>query len=253
MQSRALLALFLAGLCACSSTDTPKTGVAGPERTGRVYLIRGIFTPVCLGVDKLTRQLKASGLKASVHSYVQAGDIATRIESKQAGGTAREPLVIVGYSTGGNTAISLAKRLARSNIPVDLLVTIDPLPTTSARVPPNVQRCLNYYQTLIPGIPLLAGGKVAVEQPDATELENINFRRSPLHRGFVHHFNMDEQPGITSTVRSLMLEVCPPRVKPLAAGLVSRAKASPARAASDRATGADAERRAALRASNTVF
>lgn len=231
----------------------PKTGMRGAERTGRVYLIRGIFTPVCLGVDKLTRQLKASGLKASVHSYVQAGDIATRIESKQAGRTEREPLVIVGYSTGGNTAISLAKRLARSNIPVDLLVTIDPLPTTSARVPPNVQRCLNYYQTLIPGIPLLAGGKVAVEKPDATALENINFRHSPLHRGFVHHFNMDEQPGITSTVRSLMLEVCPPTVKPPAAGLVSRAKASPARAVSQRDTDADTQRRAALRASNTVF
>ena len=231
----------------------PKTGMGGAERTGRVYLIRGIFTPVCLGVDKLTRQLKASGLKASVHSYVQAGDIATRIESKQAGNTEREPLVIVGYSTGGNTAISLAKRLARSNIPVDLLVTIDPLPTTSARVPPNVQRCLNYYQTLIPGIPLLAGGKVAVEKPDATSLENINFRHSPLHRGFVHHFNMDEQPGITSTVRSLMLEVCPPTVTMHAPGLVSRAKPAAARVASDRATATDAERRAAMQASDTLF
>ena len=227
--------------------------MGGQERTGRVYLIRGIFTPVCLGVDKLTRQLKASGLKASVHSYVQAGDIATRIESKQVAGTAREPLVIVGYSTGGNTAISLAKRLARSNIPVDLLVTIDPLPTTSARVPPNVQRCLNYYQTLIPGIPLLAGGKVAVEKPDTTALENINFRHSPLHRGFVHHFNMDEQPGITSTVRSLMLEVCPPAVQAPAPGLVSSAKAAQARVASDRTTATDAERSAALRPPNTVF
>lgn len=253
MWSRALLILCAAGLCGCSSTDTPTNGTGSTLRTGRVYLIRGIFTPVCLGIDKLTRQLKASGLKASVHSYVQAGDIAKRIENKQAAGEQKEPLGIVGYSTGGNTAIALAKRLARSNIPVDLLVTIDLLPMTSARVPPNVRQCLNYHEALIPGIPLLAGGKIAAEQPEATKLENINFRRSPLRRGFVHHFNMDEQPGITLTVQNLLLELCPPEGAPPATSLASRNTLPSSLANGRRASTKNTDKRAAARPAETVL
>lgn len=226
--------------------------MGGPERSGRVYLIRGIFTPVCLGVDKLTRQLKASGLKASVHSYVQAGDIAKRIESKHVTDGQNEPLAIVGYSTGGNTAIALAKRLARSNIPVDLLVTIDLLPMTSARVPTNVRQCINYHESLVPGIPLFAGGKIAVDRPEATALENINFRQSPLRRGFVQHFNMDEQPGITSAVQKLLLELCPPENAQLATGLASRDTPS-SRVANGRASAKNSHKRAAARQAETVL
>jgi hypothetical protein len=202
-----MLVLVLAG---CSSTGTPEIRSTAAERTGRVYLVRGIFTPVCLGVDKLGRDLRAAGLAASVHTYVQAGEIARTIEQRHLDGN-REPLILIGYSTGCGTAYSIARRLQGSNIPVDLLVTIDPLPTSDATVPANVRRSLNYYHHHIPGVPLLSGRAVAAENPQATSLVNIDFTHSEQRDPFLNHFTMDEQPAIVAAIQKLILEISPPK------------------------------------------
>lgn len=209
MLTRPICALALLSLAACTSTridNVPATA----NRTGRAYLVRGILTPVCLGIDRMARDFRAAGLDASAHSYVQAGQIATTIERSRAAG-AREPIVLIGYSTGSDTVYGLAKRLQRSNIPVDLLVTIDPLPVMSARVPANVRHAVNYYHRIVPGIPLLAGRTASAENAAATQLENIDFAHEGHPRGFLNHFNMDEQPEIVSAVRSLALAACPPQ------------------------------------------
>lgn len=205
-----LLSLLLVGLAGCSSTGTPTVGTNAPGRSGRIYLVRGILTPVCLGVDKLNKELQAEGLASSVHSYLQAGEIAGAIERSRREGN-NEPIILIGYSTGCGTVFSIARRLERSNIPVDLLVTIEPLPASDSRVPSNVRTCLNYYQRGKTALPLLSGRPVTAENPQATSLVNVNFTDSPLRRGGINHFNMDEQPAISEVIRSHLRELCIPR------------------------------------------
>lgn len=208
MLTRILCTLAICCTASCSSTRIAPA--AQSSRAGRTYLVRGIFTPVCLGIDRMARELRSDGLDASAHSYVQANEIVQTIEKARATGK-REPIVLIGYSTGSNTVYGLAKSLGRAGIPVDLLVSIDPLPSSSARVPANVRRAVNYYHRIVPGIPLLAGRAASAEDPIATRLENIDFAREGHPRGFLNHFNMDEQPEIVAAVRKLALETCPPR------------------------------------------
>jgi hypothetical protein len=207
IRSSSLWLLLALGGCASAETIQNKPNVQ--QRAGRIFLVRGILTPVCLGVDKLARDLQAKGLAASVHSHVQAGEIARTIERKHAEGN-REPLVLIGYSTGCGTVQSIARRLQCSNIPVDLLITIDPLPIQIAPIPANVRKGLNYYHRHVPGVLLLSGRAMTAENPQVTSLINVDFTRSEMREPFLNHFTMDEQPAITLAILNAALENCPP-------------------------------------------
>ena len=100
--------------------------------------------------------------------HLQAAEIAHTIELAKLAGVKTGPLVIVGYSTGAYTACDVANRLAQTGIPIDLLVTIDPPPTSNPRVPPNVRHCFNYYETNVRGILLLSGSQALPMPPDWT-------------------------------------------------------------------------------------
>ncbi len=73
-----------------------------------------------------------------------------------------QPVVIYGHSRGAAKSLKLARDLAKENIKVDLVLTIDPVlidPALSQVVPQNVARAVNYYQTqslLLPGIYITA-------------------------------------------------------------------------------------------------
>lgn len=60
-------------------------------------------------------------------------------------------LIMYGYSRGALDALSVASRLHRRQLPVELLVTIDPVVLRPGGrplpVPSNVRRTFNFYQT----------------------------------------------------------------------------------------------------------
>lgn len=116
--------------------------------------------------------------------------------------------VLYGYSMGGVLANHLAGRLAKDNIPVDLLITIDAAAAwktdkVDRTVPGNVSIALNYYQT-VESFVFSRGGPSAAATPDRTAVYNHNL--TPMEIGNsdgstsrIEHGNIDE---VTATAAS---------------------------------------------------
>jgi alpha-beta hydrolase superfamily lysophospholipase len=113
-----------------------------PERTGHVYLLRGLMNVFSLGMDSLGQKLRAQGVPASVHHHSAWSRLAGTIKDRH-GDARRHPVIIVGHSLGADAAVRLAERLAETQVPVALLVTFDPV--NHLKAPPNVQRFVNFY------------------------------------------------------------------------------------------------------------
>jgi len=95
-------------------------------------------------MDSLTDRIRHTGVPASVQTY-----LLWRPAVEQAIVDYRRdpaPIIIIGHSMGGDSALSFAERLNSENIPVSLLVTYDPT-RIADDVPPNVERYINLYQS----------------------------------------------------------------------------------------------------------
>ena len=81
-----------------------------------------------------------------------------------------QPIVLIGFSYGADDVILIARQLNEKQLPVDLLITIDPV--TPAKIPSNVKRCVNFYEPngIWDIFPWLRG--VPVE--GSSTIENIN-------------------------------------------------------------------------------
>lgn len=127
------------------------------------------------GLDPLAERLRAEGIAASVFSHEQADAVASHLRAHPPEG----PVVLVGHSWGADRALALAGRLGRAGIPVALVVTLDP--NTPPRVPANVARCRNYFQTE-PGrawLPAFRGVPLEAEA-EGTDLANLAVRDPAL-------------------------------------------------------------------------
>jgi hypothetical protein len=112
---------------------------------GRAYLFRGVAGLIySRGMDSLADRIRHAGVPASVQTY-----LLWRAAVEQAIVDYRRdpaPIVVIGHSMGGDSALSFAERLNSENIPVSLLVTYDPT-RIADDVPPNVERYINLYQS----------------------------------------------------------------------------------------------------------
>lgn len=92
-------------------------------------------------------------------------------------------IVIYGYSSGGWSALGLARRLGKEGIPVELVVQVDTPWFGKSLVPPNVKIAANFYQhrTWLPA--LWGTSRVRAEQPAHTMLFNVRIPK-------VGHFGM---------------------------------------------------------------
>jgi surfactin synthase thioesterase subunit len=115
-----------------------------PARSvGQVYLFRGIFS-IDGGISVLRDQILRRGIPAAAYDFDQWGGLTAAIANARRAGQSG-PVILIGYSLGGQSAVDLSYALGQAGIPVDLLVTLDapdPLP-----VPGNVRQALNLYQT----------------------------------------------------------------------------------------------------------
>ena len=208
-----IVALLLLSIPAYAPTALSQATNATANGNAHVYLFRGLVDFMSFGVDRFARELRAEGFGTSVHPTFGGAGVARRIEREWRDSRNHGPVLLYGYSTGANTAIGVAKRLQRSGIPVDLLATVDPFPIASLRVPSNVRSCANYYHSFVPGIPLLGARPVSKEKGGRTQLTNTDLWRSKLRKGFVQHFNMDEQPRVKAEILSRLLEVFAPATR----------------------------------------
>ena len=153
------------------------------EPRGRAYLFRGIAGLIySRGMDTLTDRIKRIGVPADVETY-----LVWRPICEQAIRDYRrdpQPIILIGHSMGGDSALAFAETLNAENIPVSLLVTYDPS-RIADDVPPNVERYINIFQSSN----MLGGGNVvqgtrfhghyaSYNLKDHSELIHINIEKA---------------------------------------------------------------------------
>ena len=121
----------------------PEREIAEPR--GRAYLFRGVAGLIySRGMDSLADRIRHAGVAARVQTYLlwhAAVDQAIQDYRRDPA-----PIVLIGHSMGGDSALAFAQRLNSENIPVSLLVTYDPT-RIADDVPPNVERYINIFQS----------------------------------------------------------------------------------------------------------
>jgi hypothetical protein len=115
------------------------------EPRGRAYLFRGVAGLIySRGMDSLAERIRRVGIAANVQTYLTWRGAVERAIADYRRDPA--PIIAIGHSMGGVSALAFAERLNSENIPVSLLVTYDPT-RIADDVPPNVERYINIFQS----------------------------------------------------------------------------------------------------------
>ncbi len=150
---------------------------------GRAYLFRGIAGLIySRGMDKLADRIQRTGIPASVDTYLMwrpVADQAIRDYRRDP-----QPIILIGHSMGGDSALAFAETLNAADIPVNLLVTYDPS-RIAEDVPPNVERYINIFQSsnLMGGGNVVQGSRfhghyASYNLKDHSELIHINIEKA---------------------------------------------------------------------------
>ncbi|WP_454616161.1 LysM peptidoglycan-binding domain-containing protein [Bradyrhizobium cenepequi] len=161
---------------AVAAPPPPVPEQPAPMPRVRAYLFRGAMGPIfSRGMDRLTSRLQEVGVQADVNEFTICRVIAARAirEYKED----PLPIVLIGHSMGGLCSIIFADVLRQENIPVSLVVAIDPAHATG-NVPLNVERFINIFLS----DSVLGGGDVVAE---------------PGYQGHYASFDMKEHSEVT--------------------------------------------------------
>ena len=187
---------------AAIATVAPSTPAveAEPLPQPRVYLFRGALGPIfSTGMDRLAQQLAEAGLKADVYEFTICRLVADHAISTYRADPA--PIVLIGHSMGGLCSIIFAEMLAKENIPVSLVVTIDPA-HASGNVPLNVERFINIFFS--DGV--LGGGDIVAEPGYRGHYASFDLKQQK----HVSHINIDKASDIHAQLVDMITHL--PRV-----------------------------------------
>lgn len=168
------LTLLLLLLVGCARLPAGQLRALSPPAPANVVLIRGFLDWYSIGIDRLADQLRSDGIVVQTFREEQWRDVAAALRQPS---RAHRRLALIGFSYGADDAILISRRLADVHQPVDLLITLDPV--TPAKIPPNVKRCINFYEPngFWDLFPWLRGVPVTAE-PGAN-VQNVNIRINP--------------------------------------------------------------------------
>ncbi|MCO6407961.1 alpha/beta fold hydrolase [Hoeflea alexandrii] len=144
-RSRRAAIWLLAALVLVTLTGAPRAEAASKTTatTTQVYFIRGFMGVFSTGFDTMAKTLAKSGVTAKVYGHLSGAAIRSAIVEEYAGSKRNKPVILVGHSFGGNAALQVAAGLRRDNIPVALVVTVDP--TRGGPLSTNVGRYVNFF------------------------------------------------------------------------------------------------------------
>jgi len=187
--------------------------VSDKPRAGNVYLLRGWIGVFSHGIDQLTDKLEVAGVRARQYQDDQWSALANTIVKEYEGKKNAEPLILIGHSYGADDVVRIARRLDEKNIPVDLLITLDPV--TPPAVPKNVRFAYDLYQSngLWDKMPWLRGVAMRKADDNPNTLQNVDIRRDrpDLLDGSTDHFNIEKKERIHDEIIKQVMTVCPDR------------------------------------------
>jgi hypothetical protein len=161
----------------------------------RVYLLRGLFNVFSLGMDSLAAKIRAHGIDAVVANHAEWYDLAEALAADRAAGRLPRAIAFVGHSFGGDDIVNCAQELARSGIPVALLIGVDPV--SPPPIPGNVRRAVNYWQSNNGfGAPYAAGPGFHGSLVNA----DIETNRRDLNSGDVGHSTIDKEARVQAAI-----------------------------------------------------
>jgi hypothetical protein len=164
---------------------------------GRVYLFRGALGPIfSRGMDRLTEQLEHAGIRADVYEFTICQLIAEQAIRDYRDDPA--PITLIGHSMGGLCALKFAEMLQDQNIPVNLVVTIDPA-HASPQVPLNVERYINIFLSNS----VLGGGDVMATQGYRGHYASFDLSKHEE----ISHINIDKIDSIHQQLVSAILKL----------------------------------------------
>jgi pimeloyl-ACP methyl ester carboxylesterase len=185
---------------------------SGFVREGHVYCILGWLGIWSRGMDVIAQRVDSElGVQATSLANSEWTKLASFVRREHEVGRWSGPLILVGHSIGADDQIRVAKRLNEWNVPVDLLILIDP--TVPGLVPPNVRHCVNIFKSH-PGldtVPAFRGIKVRSADPARTLTENINLRMTKVEfdTRLINHFNITKIKGVQDMVLAEIAKACP--------------------------------------------
>ena len=193
----------LAGQIAVSSNAAetvalpPATNPPATEPHGRAYLFRGALGPFfSRGMDRLTEKIERAGVRANVYEFTICRLIADSAIREYRRDPA--PIILIGHSMGGYCALKFAEVLQAENIPVSLIVTVDPAHVTPS-VPLNVERYINIFLSKS----VLGGGDVKPAQGYQGDYASFDLSEQED----VTHINIDKMDLIHQQIVSKIVEL----------------------------------------------
>lgn len=197
-----LLSLGLLSACMDLATNESKLKKASQRhfayRKGQVYTMRGLGGIFSRGMNRLEDTLEDNyHVRTSSTIWYKANELSDFIHTNYVNKTLTGPIILIGHSLGANEQIKVAKNLAKWNIPVELLMTIDAV--SPIAVPTNVKEVFNIYK---PGfVPMFSGLKLKPVVPQSpSHIDNFNV--DAIKKVYVNHFTIDK----SAVIQKIMLE-----------------------------------------------
>jgi len=144
MISRRNLMAFAAG--AVSLAFLPASADAATQRSGQIYLVRGLANIFSTGLDGLRDELARQGIRSETVALSDPASQAMIIASRYRSSADGRPVILVGHSLGADEVVHVAAELDKMKVPVTLLFTLDA--SVRGPVTANVRRAVNYYSGL---------------------------------------------------------------------------------------------------------
>jgi pimeloyl-ACP methyl ester carboxylesterase len=137
------------GLCAILALPDPGYGRSG-ARTGsqswggsHLYVLLGLGNN-SPGLSEFGSRMAQRGIPTTVRNYGDWPALAQEAIQQYKDGRLRS-IMIVGHSLGGGAAVEMAAELGQAGVPVQLVVTLDPV--GGSQVSSNVRRSVNFRPT----------------------------------------------------------------------------------------------------------
>ncbi|MCA1514697.1 LysM peptidoglycan-binding domain-containing protein [Bradyrhizobium sp. NBAIM01] len=206
----AILLLALSSGMAAASPPKSKTNATAPAAPPpfeplpppKIYLFRGAMGPIfSTGMDRLEEKLTKAGFSANVYEFTICRWIGDRAISSYKESPA--PIVLMGHSMGGLCSIVISEMAAKENIPISLVIAIDPAQATGD-VPLNVERFINIFLS----DSVLGGGDVVAVPGFRGHYASYDLKRNAR----VTHINIEKSDDIHRQIVEMVTQL--PRIPP---------------------------------------
>ncbi|MCP3373363.1 LysM peptidoglycan-binding domain-containing protein [Bradyrhizobium cajani] len=179
----------------------PPPAPAEPLPPPKIYLFRGAMGPLfSTGMDRLGEKLTQAGFSADVYEFTLCRLIGNRAIASYKETSA--PIVLIGHSMGGLCSIVISEMAAKENIPISLVITIDPAHATGD-VPLNVERFINIFLS----DSVLGGGDVVAVAGYRGHYASYDLKENAR----VSHINIEKSDDIHRQILDMVTQL--PRIQ----------------------------------------